>query len=171
MTDVVGINNSVLEYRTLKSLSRYQFRADGEVISLWSTPRPLAGGVDKDGYRKFVLIGDDGKRQYCRRAAMICAAFHGPRPEGMNVRHLDGTRTNDAAINLAWGTQAQNCADKVAHGTAQRGENSGTSKISTAQALQVKAMLSLAPSVIARELGISRNIVYGIKYGKTWAWL
>jgi hypothetical protein len=37
--------------------------------------------------------------------------------EGEVVRHLDGDKTNNAATNLAWGSYADNEADKVGHGT------------------------------------------------------
>lgn len=48
---------------------------------------------------------------------MVCEAFHGLRPEGMEVRHLDGNSQNDAASNLAWGTRSENIRDAVRHGT------------------------------------------------------
>ena len=39
----------------IHGLSKYIFRDDGEVVSHWGlSPRILAGGRDKDGYRKFV---------------------------------------------------------------------------------------------------------------------
>jgi hypothetical protein len=158
--------------RRLSGLSRYRFRADGEVISLWGqSPRVLRGGTDKDGYRKFVLIDDDGERRYVRRCSAQCEAWHGPRPEGQTVRHKDGTRDNDSPANLAWATHAENCHDKVMHGTAQRGEQSGTAKISEATARAIKANLHRRTPELAAELGVSRHIVNNIRRGCSWGWL
>jgi len=49
--------------------------------------------------------------------SLVAAAFHGARPEGAQVRHLDGSKVNNAASNLAWGTIQENMRDKVEHGT------------------------------------------------------
>lgn len=62
----------------------------------------------------------DGKQRATPVHVLVALAFHGPRPEGMEVRHLDGTRTNNRPENLAWGTHSENMQDKVAHGTATR---------------------------------------------------
>ncbi|MFE3572503.1 HNH endonuclease signature motif containing protein [Bacillus subtilis] len=48
---------------------------------------------------------------------LVCAAFHGPRPDGKVARHLDGNPRNNRAANLTWGTQAENISDQVLHGT------------------------------------------------------
>lgn len=47
--------------------------------------------------------------------SIILAAFVGPRPDGMLVRHLDGDKKNNRLDNLVYGTHAENMADKVKH--------------------------------------------------------
>ena len=155
----------------LPSLSKYLIREDGEVISLWSEPKILAGGTDKDGYKKFVLIDDFGARRYLRRATLVCTAFHGARPPNNTVRHLDGSRTNDAASNLRWGTQSQNCMDKLEHGTAQRGEKNGNCSISEKVARAIKADKSLTTKQAVEKYGVKKHIINNIKYGQSWVWL
>lgn len=46
---------------------------------------------------------------------LVLGAFVGPRPEGMETRHLNGVRTDCRLVNLAYGTQAENMADRAAH--------------------------------------------------------
>lgn len=160
--------------RQLDGLSKYVVRADGQIVSLWSDPpRVLVGGRDKDGYVKFVLIGDDKARRYVRRAALVCEAFHGPKPKGFEVRHLDGSRDNDAAANLAWSTHKENCADKLEHGTAQRGQMNGHASISDRDAVRVIELWRAGATgpEIMQLTGVSRSVAYGIKYGKSWRWL
>jgi hypothetical protein len=48
---------------------------------------------------------------------LVLAAFVGPCPQGMEVRHLDGDPKNNAVQNLAYGTRSENELDKVRHGT------------------------------------------------------
>jgi len=163
-----------METKQLPGLSRYTFRSDGDVISHWGRePKTLTGGHDKDGYRKFVLIDDMGARRYVRRASLICAAFHGPRPKGKEVRHIDGSRTNDAPANLSWSTHAENCADKAWHGTSQKGGINGNAKLTEDQAKAAKIKIAQGDSCvkIAREFGVNRSTIFNIKYGKTWAWI
>jgi hypothetical protein len=163
-----------MENKKLAGLSKYFFRSDGEVISIWKgEPQILKGGIDKDGYRKFVLIDDTGSRRYVRRSSLMCAAYHGPRPTGKEVRHLDGSRDNDAPSNLVWATHAENCADKLGHGTAQRGVRNGNGKLTEEQAREAKSRLATGehPKEICKDYGVSFGAIYNIKYGRTWVWL
>jgi hypothetical protein len=52
---------------------------------------------------------------------LVALVFHGPRPEGKEVRHLDGDRLNCRADNLMYGTHSENMLDLVRH-RAERGE-------------------------------------------------
>ena len=61
----------------------------------------------------------EGKRGTVRVHQLVAEAFHGPRPDGMEVRHLDGVRTNNVPSNLAYGTHLENIQDTVRHGTAR----------------------------------------------------
>ena len=89
----------------------------------------------------------------------------------MTVRHKDGTRTNDCESNLGWATQSENCRDKIAHGTAQRGEKNGNAKITTEDALRIKGMAGIPARQVAATIGCAEHIVNNIRYGSTWSWL
>lgn len=43
---------------------------------------------------------------------VVLEAFVGPRPNGLQCRHLDGNKTNNALLNLCWGTPQENADDK-----------------------------------------------------------
>ena len=47
---------------------------------------------------------------------LVCEAWHGARPEGMECRHLDGNPLNSVPENLAWGTHSENMRDCITHG-------------------------------------------------------
>lgn len=46
---------------------------------------------------------------------LVLETFVGPRPEGMEARHLNGDYSDNRLQNLAWGTKAQNMQDRIKH--------------------------------------------------------
>lgn len=48
--------------------------------------------------------------------SLVAEAFIGPRPQGLQVRHLDGTKENNCKENLKYGTPLENSADLDRHG-------------------------------------------------------
>lgn len=87
-----------------------------------SMPRVLANGqhhgggfltpvADEDGYLYVHLR--DGERE--RRVAvhtLVLEAFVGPRPDGMEARHLDDDPARNWLEELSWGTHEDNEQDK-----------------------------------------------------------
>jgi len=64
-----------------------------------------------------VTLSGPGRRQLRSVHSLVAEAFIGPRPSGLDVRHLDGDRYNPRASNLRFGTRSENMQDSVAHGT------------------------------------------------------
>ncbi len=72
-----------------------------------------------------VGLSEDGQVTYKKVHALVLTAFVGPRPEGMESRHLNGDRRDNHLANLCWGTKLENATDKHRHGTMARGDHSG----------------------------------------------
>jgi len=138
----------------------------------------LSGDVDRYGYRRVLL---NGKRRKVHR--IVCEAFHGPQPLGNEVRHLDGSRSNNSAGNLAWGTRSDNMRDAAAHGTLardtsaataissamdRRGSKNPNAKLSLDQVTQMKRMSAGGHSerVIARTFGCSPATAHRVISGE-----
>ena len=69
-------------------------------------------GLSKKGVRKTWCVH-----------RLVCEAFHGERQaERPVVRHLNGNGRDNRAVNLAWGTHAENSADMVTHGRSRLSE-------------------------------------------------
>lgn len=85
--------------------------------------RDLSFVPDGMGYPQVRLSNGDGPKWHFV-SRLVLAAFVGPCPTESHVaRHfLNPDPWDNRAENLRWGTQAENCADKVLHGTDQRGE-------------------------------------------------
>jgi hypothetical protein len=101
---------------------------------------------------------------------LVLEAFVGPCPEGMETRHLDNDRQNNRLSNLAWGTREENEDDKRRHGTAPRGERSGTARLTADQVAQMRAMHATGASTVAlgRLFNVSQQAAWKAVAGKTW---
>jgi hypothetical protein len=75
------------------------------------TPCPLQNGY------LIVTLWRDGRQRSPLVHRLVLLAFVGEGPEGTEVRHADGSRTNNALSNLSWGTHSENQCDQVEHGT------------------------------------------------------
>jgi len=62
------------------------------------------------GYQQ-VHLHKMGKRKAASIHRLVCEAFHGPCPAGMEARHLNDVKHDNRAENLAWGTKSQNSHD------------------------------------------------------------
>jgi hypothetical protein len=77
------------------------------------------------GYAMVQIRRGDGSKLNLRVHTEVLTAFVGPRPDGLQGRHLDGDRTNNRLSNLVWGTPLENAADRERHGRTARGERHG----------------------------------------------
>ena len=82
---------------------------------------------------------------------LVLEAFVGPRPAGMECRHLDGNPTNCFLKNLVWGTHSENMLDKTRHGTRHdsKGMKQPLSKLTDDQVLEIRNLAHLG--IISQE--------------------
>lgn len=128
--------------------------------------RILAGGVDKDGYRRAVFCTGD-VRKSIRFAPLVAELFVGPRPEGAVLRHLNGDNKDDRAENLAYGTQKENMADKKLHGTWQGGEASGLAKLTEVIVLEIRHS-NEDGTTLSKKYNVSVGAISSIRHGRAW---
>lgn len=114
------------EWHPIEGQPGYGVNREGQI---WSerADRVIVGTTGGQmGYRAIQF--PNGSRRYVHR--IVCETFHGPALPGMQVRHLDGDRTNNAASNLAWGTARENSDDCKRHGTTPKGERNPQARLS-----------------------------------------
>jgi len=119
------------------------------------------------GYGQF-FIGNKkctGAHQY-----VLTQLSDHPKLKGMECAH---SCANKACVNpnhLRWATSAENKADNLLHGTHNRGERQGQSKLTEAQVLEIykdpRPQREIAKDYAVQQMAISR-----IKTGETWGWL
>jgi hypothetical protein len=134
----------------------------------------IAPGVHrilKQGYtmqgRKQATLCIDGYVRKFQVHALVCTAWHGPCPPGLECRHLDGNHLNNVPGNLCWGTHTQNMQDKTQHGTQLIGEAVPNAKLTESDVLAIRK--SLKPDrELGKHYGVSGPCISNIRNGKTW---
>lgn len=100
----------------------YEVSDEGSVRSLpRQTTRGLLGGrtlKTAPGANRYprVTLSNGPRRRDELVHVLVMAAFVGPCPAGMEIRHLNGNRLDARLANLAYGTHAENQQDAVRHG-------------------------------------------------------
>jgi hypothetical protein len=180
--------DATLEYRDVQGGPGYKVGSDGTV---WTCKNGRYGF--KNNWREMpgtwvgspssryltVHLRVDGEDWFAKKHLLVATAFHGPCPEGMECRHLDGKPANNRADNLAWGTHQQNMDDMVRHGTSTigqtmiRGSECPNAKLTEEKARWIGDMIMAGYKTgwIAREVLISPQTVAGIKAGRAWRYL
>jgi DNA-binding transcriptional regulator YiaG len=130
--------------------------------------------ADVTGHLLVHVSRADGKRHAALVHGLVLEAFVGPRPSGYDIRHLDGDPSNNRVENLAYGTRAENEADKVKHGTTNRGERNGMSKVTPDVVRKIRRVYAkgkYSQARIAKHFGLSREMVGRIVRRDSWAHL
>lgn len=101
----------------------YEVSSNGQVRSV-SRRGKTRGKILKPQVRKqrnaghlLLKLRRDGVQKTKTVHQIVAEAFLGRRPEGMQIRHLDGNPANNNVSNLAYGTSSENRLDSVRHGT------------------------------------------------------
>lgn len=116
-------------------------------------------------YRRYCLR--DGGLRTIFGHTLVLEAFCGPRPEGMECRHLNGDPLDNRLENLAWGTREENEMDKTQK-RVLKGESHWGAKLTEEQAKAIKYG-SLSQRKTAKLFGVRQQDVSRIRLGQRWA--
>lgn len=155
---------------------RYQASDQGHIRSLdrrvrcaHGATRLMRGGIlrpaaSKNNPHLYVVLGHGAAGSLVHQ--LVAMTFHGPRPEGQEVRHLDGDPQNNRADNLAYGTRTENLLDIYRVGGTRPGG------LNASQALDIFQRLQKGEKGVdlAKEYGVSESCVSAIKKRRTFAW-
>jgi hypothetical protein len=101
---------------------------------------------------------------------LVAEAFIGPRPQGRQVRHLDGDAMNNRKGNIAYGFPQDNSDDRVKHGRAPKGEDHKSSKLTEAKVRRIRKMLETQTgTAVSLKFSMSTQQISNIKLRKSWA--
>lgn len=101
---------------------------------------------------------------------VLCERRHGDRPSPRHeAAHRCGVKRCVNPEHLYWATYEENSADRVLHGTSNRGERQGSSKLTADAVLAIRAGGN--PVELAAHYGICLGHIYRLRRGEQWAWL
>jgi hypothetical protein len=146
----------------IRSLDRMVTCSTGAIMPIKGTL--LKQGISSNGYYH-VSLCNGGKMHTKRVHRLVMAAFVGPCPDGCEVLHLNGIRTDNKLDNLKYGSHTCNMAFMAEHGTAQYGENNSFAKFTNAQVKEIRRVWSMGGitiAALAREYNVSRPTIHGV---------
>ncbi|MCA1984209.1 NUMOD4 motif-containing HNH endonuclease [Nocardioides nematodiphilus] len=136
-------NDKQEQWTQIPGFPDYLVSDQGRVMSF----RRKATRILKPGgstYPVVTLCRDDGKKAFLVHH-LVLLAFEGPRPKGMEVRHLNGKETDNRLVNLAYGTKKQNELDKRIHGRSGK-------KLTWSDAREMRALWKEKSGLLQRDL-------------------
>jgi len=163
--------NENVEWRAIPRYEgRYECSEDGDVYSLL-TNKVLRKNKDGRGYLQVGLY-IDGKQRPSRVHRVIAETFFGKCPDGMNVNHKDGVKTNNHRSNLEYVTPERNREHAIEMGLVDNnGEKSAVNKLMNADIPKIRILLASGDFTlkqIADMYCVSRSAIKSVKSGRTW---
>lgn len=186
--DLEELRRLLADATPIAGLPGYHVTRCGRVLSTESNwrgygARELSQQPNGHGYPAVRVQAPDGRRRKVLVHTVVARTFLPPRPsEVYQVRHLDGSRTNNRVENLAWGTAKENAADRELHGTTAKGERNGwhpsnrkvhvAAKLSEHDVIAIRATNKAQHSAdIAAAYGVAARTIRDVLTRKSWAWL
>lgn len=134
-----------------------------------------------NGYLQVRLAVVKGTSRLAYVHRLVCEAFHGPAlTSGMQAAHRNRQRDDNSLSNLRWATQADNEADKMLHGVANKGARHGNAKLTDEDVKQIRESLNDWPrhpsgrrangsiGKLAATFGVSPSCIHAIAECSAW---
>lgn len=160
--------------KKIENIDGYFIDMQGNVYStkLSVIPRKLKQTTTDRGYKRISLRKPEGGCSIRFVHRLVATAFVGPQPtRSHQVNHIDGNKANNNYTNLEWLLPRDNIAHAMKElGIVYCGEDNGAAKYTEADAYNICHMLSAGyqGKEISKILGVSKNMAYDIKRGRTW---
>lgn len=125
------------------------------------------------GYAQYTLH-HDGIRYRYKAHQLVAAAFIGPCPDGKQVNHIDGVKTNNFWKNLEYVTGLENHQHASRIGLKAHGEGSGVSTLTEEAVHFIRKNykpyhkeFGLLP--LSKRFNVWRTTISDALYGNTWS--
>jgi len=130
----------------------------------------LSTPLGSNGYLTVPLY-KEGKRINKSVHTLIALTFRGERPDGLDVCHNNGDRTDNRLVNIRYDTRAGNAADRKVHGTDNSGSSHGQAVLESSEIVEIRNCYDagrVTQKQLADEFGVSRQTINYIINRKAW---
>lgn len=166
----------MIEWRVVPGYPSYEVSSDGQVRRAAPARNSWPGRVLKQCLRNgypFVQLCERNVRRSESIHRLVAAAFLGPCPDGWEVNHRNGCKTDNRLDNLEYATSSANQMHAYRAGLQDAsGERNGQSKLTEGQVREILAVGSYPYGTyarLAREYGVSPTTIRGIVTGRYWS--
>jgi DNA-binding transcriptional regulator YiaG len=123
--------------------------------------KPLRWTRHPDGYRTLHLRLPGGKFRTTTVHRVVCEAFHGPCPPGMEVAHKNDVPDDCRAGNLEWKTRSGNIRDRLRTGAYGH-------KLTLQKVREIRAQSAMPRVELAKRYGVAPSTISRIQLGRRW---
>lgn len=167
------------EWRMIPEWPEYEVSEDGDVRRVLASRGAQVGHILKPWLNKktgylMVALWRRNRGWKITVHRLVAITFLGRPPTPIDeVAHNDGNRRNNHCTNLRWATPADNQADRLIHGTDNRGVMNGQARLDEISVFAIRKMVTmqLPHTFIAAGHGIRRQTVGDIASGRRWGHL
>jgi hypothetical protein len=110
-----------------------------------------------------------------RVSRIVCEKFNGPPPTSKHEAAHSCGKGHEGCVSgrhLRWDTPKGNQADRLKHGTHNRGERQPRAKLTEHDVRWIRSVIGTRPQrEIAQMFGVHPCVISEIKIGRKWAWL
>jgi len=158
--------------KPIPNYSKYSASEDGKVYSHGLRSGWLKPPVSKNGYIRYRIIDDNGKKRSVYAHQLIALTFL-PNPDNKKfVNHKDHDKSNNALNNLEWCTHSENIRHDWEMGTRSRliGEVNPNHIVDANKVTELRNLHSTGTlqKDLAKMFGISQATISQIILRKTW---
>lgn len=165
-----------VEYRAIGEFPGYLAGSDG---SVWSTFRRRHRVAERHTDYTRVTLSRSNKSMAKLVHRLVAIAFLGPVPDGLEVNHKDGNRTNNMVSNLEYVTRSENIRHAQNVLGSYRGVKHPLSKLSEDDVREIRRLYPQLPMAgkrrakfsvlaLAKQFGIERRTLEEIAKGNRW---
>jgi len=158
----------------IPNFPNYEITKDGRVWS-FKTNRWLKTRPNKQGYEVAELYNGMGKKKMCKVHTLVLTAFVGPRPKGLECRHLDSNKLNNQLSNLCWDTHTNNTKDQLQLGVHptqnQYGSNNPLAILTETEVKQIKWLYKYricTQTKVAKIFDVAKQTISSIVKERNW---
>lgn len=157
--------------KQIPGYSSYSVTDDGRVWSHRLRSGWLAPSVDRNGYIRFHMEGDNGKRKGMYIHQLVALTYI-PNPDGKpNVNHKDFNKANNSVSNLEWCTHLENIRHDWSAGRRKALPGGTSSKYSLALVDELRSLYDSGlhtQTELSRRFGVPQSTVHVIVRHKHW---